>query len=41
MRAAFENKGPMSDRLKAVPVALMLKEDPAFFGLAIAPMRAR
>nr|WP_246742805.1 ROK family protein [Rhodomicrobium vannielii] len=41
MRAAFENKGPMSNRLKAVPVALMLKEDPAFFGLAIAPVRTR
>jgi len=41
MRAAFENKGPMSGWLSRVPVALMLKEDPAFFGLATAPLRAR
>jgi len=40
MRAAFESKGPMSERLKTVPIALMLKEDPAFFGLAIAPVHA-
>ena len=39
-RAAFENKGPMSEWMKRVPVALVEKEDASLFGLAALPVPA-
>lgn len=40
-REAFENKGPMGEIMKRVPVALVDKEDAALFGLAALPIQAR
>ena len=39
-RKAFENKGPMSEWMKRVPVALVEKEDASLFGLAALPVPA-
>lgn len=39
LREAFENKGPMSDLMRRIPIALVDKEDAALFGLAALPMR--
>lgn len=39
-REAFENKGPMNDWMKRIPVALVEKEDASLFGLAALPVPA-
>jgi glucokinase len=41
LRQAFENKGPMSDLMRRVPLALVEKEDAALYGLAVLPIRPR
>jgi glucokinase len=40
-REAFENKGPMNEWMRRTPVALVVKEDAALFGLAALPIRPR
>lgn len=41
LRKAFENKGPMSELMRRVPLALVEKEDAALYGLAVLPIRPR
>ncbi len=40
-REAFENKGAMSEWMMRIPVALVVKEDAALYGLAALPIRPR
>jgi glucokinase len=41
LRQAFENKGVMSERMRRIPIALVVKEDAALVGLAAVPMPGR
>lgn len=40
LRKAFEEKGAMKERMRSIPIALVLKEDAALIGLAATPMHA-
>jgi glucokinase len=41
LRQAFENKGVMSERLRRIPIALVVKENAPLIGLAAMPMPER
>jgi glucokinase len=41
LRRTFENKGPMSDLISRIPLALITKEDAALAGLAVLPLPER